>query len=304
MTQGVTYESLPYAIRTVLHDQIGAYIERRYADSLTQYLPLLAITTTWPTTKPKRTYLRMAGEAAQADYANEAAIDYYRRVLPLLTTEEQIGVLLNLGDVLQLVGKWQEAGVLFTEALEKAVEIGDQERQGWSCVAMGELQRKHGQYAEAVQWLDRGRAIFEELDDPAGVGQVLHYVGTLCAQQGDYPSALQNYTESLEIRRTLDDKRNISSLLSNMGIVARFQGEYGRARALHEEALVIRRELGNKWAIANSLNNLGKCGARPGGLRNARRQPGRGGYATTSSRRPLGDRKFAQQPGQRRAHPG
>ena len=42
VTQEVAYESLPFATRAMLHDLIGQYIEKNYAQSLSQYVGLLA----------------------------------------------------------------------------------------------------------------------------------------------------------------------------------------------------------------------------------------------------------------------
>ncbi|MCB0141446.1 MAG: AAA family ATPase, partial [Caldilineaceae bacterium] len=69
--QSVAYESLPHALKQVLHEQIGDFIERTYPDAIEQYLDLLAYHYDRSTNGEKqRSYLRRAGEAAQAEYAN------------------------------------------------------------------------------------------------------------------------------------------------------------------------------------------------------------------------------------------
>ena len=42
VTQEVAYESLPYATRATLHEQLASYIERMYGGSERQYVDLLA----------------------------------------------------------------------------------------------------------------------------------------------------------------------------------------------------------------------------------------------------------------------
>src|SRR5919199_624384 len=87
VTREVAYESLPYATRSVLHGQLGAFVERQYAQTLDQYVDLLAYHYDLSQNEPKkREYLRKAGEAAQKAYANDAAIDYYSRLLKVLDT--------------------------------------------------------------------------------------------------------------------------------------------------------------------------------------------------------------------------
>jgi adenylate cyclase len=258
VTQEVTYESLPHATRTRLHTQIAGCLENLFADRIEQQLDLLAFHFDRGTNlAKKRHYLQLAGEAAQQQYANTAAISYFERVLPLLEQAEQIEIHLKLGKVRELTGEWKEAGACCQRAFERAESISDRAGQARCKAATGDLLRKQGLFAEAVDWLDVARTAFEEIGNMAGVGQSLHALGTVAAMQGDYPKARSFYQQSLEIRRELNDRAQIASLLSNLGIIARFSAEYDQARHLMEQSLELRRQAGDRWAIANSLNNLG-----------------------------------------------
>jgi tetratricopeptide (TPR) repeat protein len=258
VTQEVAYESLPYATRAILHEQLAQFVERAYSESVEQFVDLLAYHYEHTENEDKkREYLLKAGEAAQADYANEAAISYYQRALPLLPPEEKVPVMLKLAEVLQLVGRWHEVNDICREGIALSEQLGDQRTLARCQTAKAGLLRKQGLYTEAAEWLNRARTGFDELGDQAGVGQVLHVEGTLAARQGDYETARTRFDESLTIRRQLEDRSNIAALLSNLGIVARLQGDHSGARALYEESLALRYELGDKWAIANTLNNLG-----------------------------------------------
>lgn len=271
ITQEVAYESLPYATRATLHDQIGQYIERTYGDTLAQYLSLLAFHFDRSQNEAKqREYLLKAGEAAQASYDNLAAVAYYQRVLPLLPAPQQVSVMRRLGQVFEILGKWTEAGELYQQALALSEQLGDLTARAWCQTALAELSRKRGQFAEAAVWLEQARHEFEALNNEDGVAQTFHYGGSLAAQQGDFETARALYEQSLAIRRRLADQPRTASLLSNLGVVARLKGEYTLARYLHEEGLAIRRALGDKWAIAISLNNLGNVALDEGDYAAAR----------------------------------
>jgi predicted ATPase len=271
ITQEVAYESLPFAMRASLHDQIAQYIERTYRASLDQVLDLLAYHYGRSENPPKkREYLLRAGEAAQATYANSAAIDYYQRVRPLLPEAEQIGVMLRQGKVHDLLGAWDHAAELYQQALQASERLGDRRAAAQCREAIGELFRKQGQYADATRMLEQARTEFEQLGDRAGMGQTLHSAGTVAAQQGDYKAARVLYEISLKIRRELDDQPKIADLLHNLAIVARLEGNTTQARALQEEALAIRNRLGDRRAIALSLNNLGNVALDQGDYAGAR----------------------------------
>ncbi len=258
VTQEVAYESLPFTTRAVLHDQIGQYIEQNYADTLDTYVDLLAFHYDRSNNLLKRQqYLLKAGEIAQATYANTAAIDYYQRVLAILPPDQQGDIQRRLGQVFELIGKWQEAHTCYQVALEAAMHTGDQHAQARLYALTGELLRKQGNYAEARIWLDQARAMFEDLEDQSGVAQTLNYAGSMATQQGNYLRAHELYEGSLVIRRNLNDQPMIASLLSNLGILAYHLTDVNRARDLFEQSLAMRREVGNPLWIANSLDNLG-----------------------------------------------
>ena len=266
VTQEVAYESLPFATRGVLHNQIGEHIEQRFADELDQWVDLLAFHFDRSPNEPKRrAYLTQAGDAARVKYANAAAIDYYQRLMPLLSGSARIEAILKLGQVLELVGAWAEAERLYQQALALANEADDAVSQARlraqlraQCqTAIGDLLRRQGQFAEAVTLLEAARSTFELLGDQAGMGRVLHFVGTLAAQQGELETARGHYEASLVMRRALQDQPQTGSLLSNLGIVESYLGNYSQARAYYEESLAIRRAVGDRWAISVSLNNLG-----------------------------------------------
>ncbi len=258
LTQEVSYESLPFATRAALHEQLGQFIERTFAHELEQHLDQLAYHYgTSQNEAKKREYLLKAARRAQQVYANAAAIDYYRRVIPLLSESEQAEVLLDLGRVLELVGRWQEAKATYEQALEVARNQQDLTTQAWCETEIGELLAKQGQYAEAAALLERARARFETVQTPSGVAETLQHKGTLLARQGDYDGSVHAYQVSLSIRKELNDQHYIANLLNNMAIVARFRKDFATAQSLNEEALAIRRQLGSRGAIGQSLNNLG-----------------------------------------------
>jgi adenylate cyclase len=259
VTQEVAYGSLPFATRAGLHERVGQHIEAAFAaEGLEGQIDLLAHHYDRSENLPKRrTYLLRAGELAQQRYANAAAIDYFKRVLPLLPEGDQAPVMLKLGKVLELVGRWADAEELYAQASGLADRLGDSAARAACATATGDLLRKRGRYDEAATWFAQARAGFEVLADRAGVGEVCHHAGTLSGQQGDFASARRLFEESLAIRRELGDRLNAASLLNNLANIARAQGNPELARSLQEECLAVRQEMNDRWGLAIAHNNLG-----------------------------------------------
>jgi tetratricopeptide (TPR) repeat protein len=258
VTQEVAYESMPFAIRAMLHEHVGGHIEETEPDAVERNLDLLAHHFWLSENEPKkREYLVRAGDAARASYANAAALDYYRRATPLLEGEERWRVTRGLGDVLEATGELGGAEASYREALALAEELGDSAAAGWTETSLAELTRKRGEYDETSEWLDAARAHFEQEGDRAGAGRVLHISGTVAAMRGDLPAAREQLEASLEIRRGLGEKAAMGALYSNLAIVAEYDGDIERSRALHEEGLALRVEAGDTPGVAVSQMNLG-----------------------------------------------
>jgi tetratricopeptide (TPR) repeat protein len=307
VTHEVTYESLPFSLRAQLHEQLARYLEKQLVSGT---LPEPALLDTLAfhythsnNTAKQREYLRKAGEAAQKSFANDATLEYYGRLLPLLTdAKEKTEIHLKRGQVLQLMGKWEEAESDYRAALELSKD--DVALKAGTQFALGKLSRLRGEFELALDWLMQAQEVRTALRDNAGLAQVLvetgyvlllkgesgqgreplneglrlaretdnkldaaqalTWLGDLAAGQGDYATGRALLEQSLNLHREIGEKRGIASSLTTLGYVAYHQGDYATARALFEESLNLRREMGDKWGIAGSLYDLGNVAHRRG----------------------------------------
>jgi adenylate cyclase len=262
VTREVAYESLPFATRSILHGNLGVFIELTYASALEQYIDLLAYHYDLSQNEAKRRlYLRKAGDAAQAAYANNSAINYYRRLLPLLQGTEQIEVMLSLGRVQETVGEWEAAGSLYEQSAQQSDLVGDRLLHARSEMAGGHLKRKQGEFDVAVERLELARAEFEASSNLASAGEALAEIGEVYRLKGDYAQAGQCYQRSLMKINAVEDElvrnRARAGVLKSLGTLANQQGDSAQARKMYEESLSIRRSLGEKMGVAVLLNNLG-----------------------------------------------
>ena len=258
VTHEVTYESMPFGFRADLHERAGADIEATAADAIDLHLDLLAHHYWLSENVPKKCeYLVRAGDAAKANYANEAAIDYLERAAPLLEAAQRWRVTRAVGEVREVIGDWPAAESTYRDAVELAEDAGDVAAVAWVHTSLADLERKRGEYDKASRWLETAQRHFEELVDKVGLGRVLQISGTVAATRGDFATAREKLEESLEIRRALGDAAGAGALLSNLGVMAEYEADYERSEALHREGLALRIEAGDKGAIAISQMNLG-----------------------------------------------
>jgi class 3 adenylate cyclase/tetratricopeptide (TPR) repeat protein len=254
VTHEVTYENLPFATRARLHERLARYLETWDA------APVELLAFHYGRSEnidKKREYLRRAGEAAQKNFANDAALNYYSQLLPLLSnTAEILDVQMKRGVVLKLMGRWNEAEADHRAALDIAQQAQDMAITAQAQFALGNLCRSRGDNDLALTWLEQAKTIFTALHDPAQLASVLHETGEVLWHKGEYIKAIQPWQESLVHAREAGDKAGIAMALNSLGIKSVRHGEPAAGRALIEESLAMMRELGNKPGMASTLRSL------------------------------------------------
>lgn len=255
VTHEVTYESLPFATRAKLHERLAAYLENTYPDALP--LEALAFHYGRSDNQPKRIeYLRRAGEAAQQNFANAAALDFYGALLPLLNDDqERCAIHMQRGQVLELMGTWDEAESDYRAAL--ALAHDDSEEKARAQFALGKLNRQRGEYQTARDWLAQATAIQLTANDSANLAKTVIETGAVLWNQGDYAKARERLNEGLARARAAGNAMSAALALNNLGNVAFTQGDYTAAQAFYEESLDLRRDMDHKLGIPASLTNLG-----------------------------------------------
>ena len=307
----VTYERVLKRQRRSYHAQAAAWLITASGKRVDEYAGLIAehYEQAGDVAQAAEWHER-AGRRAQAAYANAEAIAHYERALVALPEDRRGGMLLAMGQVLELIGQWDAAETRLRAALTLAEAAQDAAAQ-WQCQqALGRLLIKRGDYPQAREWLqvarrgalargDRegeattlwalgllsrqlgdyaqawalhgeGLAISRELGDRWGIAAALANLGTVADEQGDYAQARALIQESLTLSRELSDKRFIAITLGNLGNVATNLGDYVQARGLYEESLALRRELGDKQLVTSALGNLGGLAANLGDYAQAR----------------------------------
>ncbi len=270
ITQEVAYESLAYATRAALHEQLAGYLEAAYPGA--PLLDLLAYHYEQSGNQVKKKhYLRLAGEAAQAVYANIAALNYYARLLPLVAVpEERIDLDLEMGRLLDREARWDEAEGHYRQALAIAEQHGGAPARARCRHALGVLARQRGDYGPAIEWLNLAWADWEGTDDLSGKSQTLAEIGTVAWRRGEFAQASVYLQQGLALARQAGDNKAVALALNSLGTVSLYQGAFDQAWRFYSESLTLRREVGDKQAISISLNSLSVVAGEQGRLAEAR----------------------------------
>ncbi len=265
ITQEAAYQSLTFRMRENLHERVGLHIERSYPDRLPAYVDVLAhhYGRTQRVDK-QRVWFRAAADTAKASYANDAAVDHYERLLPLLAAEETGDVLLELGTIWQLTGRWTEAERAYRRAMEIAARTDRRQLLAAGRRSLGDLFMYTQSYGEAVSWLTGAVAEFERVEDRSGLSRSLERLTYALYRQGRYDEALKVAERHLGMATADGDQAAVSIALNHTGLVRMDTGQIAEAGTLLQRALDTAAEAGDRRCLLHAANNLGLAHQRSG----------------------------------------
>lgn len=250
--------NLPPHQRQQLHGQIGQAIEQLYVDQLSDHYPDLAHHYQQAQQQEKaRHYTRLAGESAQAAFANAEAIAYYEQLLNLLDADDLPGradTWLKLSHLFRYQGQMDKAKAGYQQIISQpALPLPFLAR---AYLGLGGSYRAQSNYAQALDWLEKARQSYSALHDPAGLADTLSEIGAVLYYRGDYGAAGREMSHCLTIAQTLNDQQRTAQAYQQLGNIAFDMGDYATTRAHYQASLEIRRHLGDKNGLAASLSNL------------------------------------------------
>jgi tetratricopeptide (TPR) repeat protein len=267
LIQEVAYQSMLYARRRELHGRIGDYLERRYAGDLDDYYGLLAHHYRLSDRRDKAIeYLLKAGQAARAVYANEEAIQYYGWALDALAGDDADPRAWSardaLGDVYATVGRYEEALAQHGTIINAPDVTADVARRAHR--KRGSVLEKQGQYAAALEELDRAMTIARSGVagiSPLAISLINADIGLVRQRRGEYDLAIAACEAGLAAIKddpnSFDDEMIEARLHSTLGATYGMRGDYQGARHHFEHSLQLRTEVDDLPGMVVSHNNLG-----------------------------------------------
>jgi adenylate cyclase len=272
--QEVAYQSIPFALRSQLHEEFAAWLEKsKEACSV----DLLAYHYgKGRNCAKKRDYFEKAGRAAAGRYANTAAIQYYDRLLELLEPDEEPPVLIALAEVLVRTGDWKTAEAHFLRAIDLASRLQDRRLRAQAQLGFGKLQRAQGDETAAAATLENAHADFVALGDFAGSFDCSTELAFVSGLHGDAHKARELMEESLRTAEQAGDRQRIAHALFvtgtiafMLGMITEGKGDITAARPWWLRSLKRQEELGNKVAVAQLSSNLGVAALEEGQIEQA-----------------------------------
>ncbi|MFN7715560.1 MAG: tetratricopeptide repeat protein [Pseudanabaenaceae cyanobacterium] len=170
--------------------------------------------------------------------------------------------LANLGSLYESQGKYEEAKLLYIEALDILQEQGNYTDAISRLNDLARIHHAQGQYEEALKLYQQALEIYEDGKDTdiATYARTINLLAGTYHAQGKYIEAEKSYQKSLNIRLKEfgESHPDIAVSLNNLGLLYAEQGKFSEAESYYQQALAIQIQLLGKTSadVATSLNNI------------------------------------------------
>jgi class 3 adenylate cyclase/tetratricopeptide (TPR) repeat protein len=205
----------------------------------------------------------------------EEALRWFGRGLKEADDATKTELEIAYAGVLFRQGRYDDAISWLERAADRAREAGQRESLAHAYFLLDAAQTHLGTFDQT--WCNQALAIYEELDDPKGIGAVLNNLGIHAYYAGRWDDSLAYYRHSREAKERSGDIIYAALAMNNEAEILSDQGKFESAEALFTEALRVCRAaayvLGEEFITAN----LGRLAARTGRFADAHERLDRAG---------------------------
>ncbi len=256
------------AARRELHRLAGEAMEQLFAADLAPYYGQLAYHFEQAGMSGQaRLYLALAGDQAVQHYHNDAAIEYYRRLLDLLdaarsadpdfaATPAVLDATIKLADVLMTASRWKESQSQLERAMALAGGGDDVAAHARAQALLGFLFIHRGDLSLAQHHLGEAVAAMRSAGLAEFLPQALNRLGTAFWRSGDGAAAMSCFDEALAMERGRGDAQGAAMTLAHMASVWLFRGELPVALQHLQEAFRLYQSLNRPSILGTMQINL------------------------------------------------
>ncbi len=250
------FESLLHLAESYLN--LGAYDKTRtYIDSA------LLISDASKNLKQKIKALKLSGELdfqlGNSTSANKSLNQARQLAHNNKMPDEEIGIVLQIGDYLKQQGRFKESIKTKRVALDIAIKSKDNRQIADCWKGLGNTYWYFSFFNEALEHFYKGYIIYDEFKDTLQVISSLKNLSLCYRDLGNYEKALSQLNLAMKILENKDSEIEVSEIFNSLGSLNYRFNRYAEALTYYKQSLEIRNKLGLLTSTANTLENIARA---------------------------------------------
>ena len=176
---------------------------------------------------------------------------------PAKRTPQLVQLLLDLERHLEKLGRRDEQQAVIDDLQNLLPTDVPTMEHGEVCVRQGDLYTLLARYSEARQLFDQALEIADQIGDVELRGKALRSLGHACWSHGDYKEAVPWLEQAVEDARGRSDSSRLVTDLCNLGRALRLLEEWDRAMSIGDEAVDLANKTGSPVDQLYAYNYMG-----------------------------------------------
>ena len=159
-----------------------------------------------------------------------------------------------LGNLRHAAGEWEEAALLYGQALELSRRAGDEHEEALALLGLAGAASARGELDLAKEHVKAGAKLARQCGEVRVVASATAYLGVLALHEGDYAAARVCFEESLDAMAGEEFGTVVN--LSNLALVAFRSGDLPEAAARLRDCLMLSLRLHDHLSMTHALEVL------------------------------------------------
>lgn len=176
-------------------------------------------------------------EVSPEEYFRQALEAVERAGVAIAEERTRVRVHLEIGEILYILGSWDEALKRFDEALALSEQASYAEGKAGALQRIGRLKRRRGHWQSAKDALNRALKIYRGLEDTSGEAEILLNLGNIAFEQGNYEEAEQRFQEALATSEDLKSEVMMGNINLSLGTIHQVRGQLEQALSRYTSSL-------------------------------------------------------------------
>lgn len=190
-----------------------------------------------------------------AIFGQMATVDSLKKILSSKSDTSRIPVLLDLSKAYLQYSRVKALDAAM-EAKILAIQYGNEPWEAQSLKEIGTVQKRNGNYSEAISCYDLASKLFQILGNNKEYVICLNSIAETYLYKGDFNQALTTSFDAYKAAEMADYKSGMLWALINSGLVYRSMHNYNKAIVDYEKAMTLSKDAGDELGEASALNNL------------------------------------------------
>ena len=173
-------------------------------------------------------------------------------------------ILLFKGDILTILGEWDEALFHYDNALKLGKIIGDQSKQSEAHRNLARIYFRRSDWTNSIANLNEALKISKAQKNDYGIANTYFWLGSVAHRTGKYDQAIEYFNKCMEYAKKINFLPGMAKTYTGLSDVYVDQGTYDKAIEFYKKSIELLNKTGHIYEMSDVYNRIGVAYCKQG----------------------------------------